>query len=62
MMGQQQVTRISVATLRRTILALMAVAIMAAMVVVTTAPAEALPSHPKIKACGKAQADPPYCT
>ena len=47
--------------LRRTILALVAVAIMAAMVVVTTAPAEALPSHPKIKACSKAQAAPPYC-
>jgi hypothetical protein len=63
MMGQQQQeTTISVATLRRTILALMAVAIMAAMVVVMTAPAEALPSHPKIKACSKAQADPAYCT
>ena len=62
MMGQQQETTISVATLRRTILALMAVAIMAAMVVVTTAPAEALPSHPKIKACSKAQLAPPYCT
>ena len=61
MMGQQQ-EMVAVATLRRTILTLMAVTIMAAMVVLAAAPAEALPSHPKIKACSKAQEAPPYCT
>jgi len=44
MMGQQK-EMMSVATLRRTILALMAVAIMAVMVVLASAPAVALEGH-----------------
>ena len=62
MLGQQQQQQqemMSVATLRRTILALMAVAIMAAMVVLASAPAVALEGHPKIKACNKAQVPRP---
>ena len=61
MIGQQQT--MAVATLRRILLALMAVAIMAAMAVSTTAaPAEARMGHPKLTACSKAKTPPPYCT
>ena len=61
MIGQQQQT-MAVATLRRMILALVAVAIVAAMVVVTTALAEAQLGHPKTKSCTKATVPPPFCT
>jgi acyl-CoA synthetase (AMP-forming)/AMP-acid ligase II len=60
MMGQQQQEMTSAATSRRTILALMAVAIMAAMVVSTSTPAEAGEGHLRIKACNKAQVALPF--